>query len=274
MPRKRMTQVFPWLLPLRTRQRRLFFYAGMEFDKNHYAVTTQNTLFPNVLFRTSSILYNEKTGFDMVYQENKVFNLKLAAAALDKLIIKPNEIFSFWWAIKDADKKTPYKEGLTVVDGELTTSEGGGLCQLSNLLFMMFLHGPFTIVERHGHGSKEFPDPVSSGPVGVDATIAEGWLDLKVKNETNNPIQINITFDDENIYGTLLTTTNNDVSYQVVNGRPEYYRKDGSIYEVVDVFQNIISNKSGDWSSSKLLYRNQCKIGYPLPEGTRIVEKG
>jgi vancomycin resistance protein VanW len=274
MTRKRITQVFPWLLPLRTKQRRLFFYVGMEFDKNRYATTLQNTLFPNVLFRTNSILYNENTGFDMAYQENKVFNLKLAAAALDKLIIQPNETFSFWRGIKGADKATPYKDGLTVIDGELTTSQGGGLCQLSNLLFIMFLHSPLTIVERHGHGSKEFPDPVSGGPVGVDATIAEGWLDLKVKNETDSPIQINITFDDESIYGSLLTAANNDVSYQVVNGRPEYHRKDGSTYEVVDVFQNVISRQTGDWSSSKLLYRNRCKIGYPLPEGTKIVERG
>lgn len=274
MTRKRVTQVFPWLLPVRTRQRRLFFYLGMAMDKNKYATTRVENLLPKVLFQTGSNLYNENTGFDMIYQEKKVFNLKLAAATLDKLMIQPGETFSFWRVVKDADREIPYEDGLTVVDGELTTSSGGGLCQLSNLLFLMFLHGPFTIVERHGHGSKEFPDPDSGGPMGVDATISEGWLDLKVRNDSREPCQIRITFDREKIHGTLLVGREHNVSYQVVNGQPEYIRKDGKVFEAVDVFQNVISTESGGWNSSRLLYRNHCKIGYTLPADTKIEERG
>lgn len=40
MPRKRITEVFPWLLPLRRKQRTLFFYTQMRFDKNRYAKKT------------------------------------------------------------------------------------------------------------------------------------------------------------------------------------------------------------------------------------------
>ena len=37
MGRIRLTQVFPCLLPLRKRQKKLFFYAKMRLDGNHYA---------------------------------------------------------------------------------------------------------------------------------------------------------------------------------------------------------------------------------------------
>ena len=96
-------------------------------------------------------MYNRSTGFSMMYQKNKVFNLKLAAATMDKLVIRPGETFSFWQLVRYADRDTPYREGLVEIDGKLTTRPGGGLCQISNLLFWMFLHTPLTIVERRGH---------------------------------------------------------------------------------------------------------------------------
>ena len=97
----------------------------------------------------------------------------MVAAALDKVIIVPNETFSFWKLVRYADRDIPYKDGLTVVDGKLTTTSGGGLCQMNNLLFWMFLHTPFTVVERYGHGIKDFPELPSDAPMGVDATISE-----------------------------------------------------------------------------------------------------
>lgn len=274
MPRKRITQIFPWLLPLRIKQRLFCFYTKMYLDGNRYSETKFETALPYQLFKTSCPLYNRETGFDMVYQENKVFNLKLAATTLDRIVIEPNKTFSFWKLVRYADKAIPYKDGLTVIDGKLTTAPGGGICQMSNLLFWMFLHTPLTIVERHGHNVKDFPEPPSDAPMGVDATVSEGWLDLKVKNETEMSFQIRITFDKDHIIGRLLTDQNNGQFYEVINGKPLYYRKNDKIYEEVDVKQRTILTTTGDCISEKLLYRNKCEIGYPLPEGTAIAQKG
>lgn len=52
-------------------------------------------LLPNTVFETSSLMMNENSGFDMKYQINKVHNLKLAARTINKVIIEPNETFSF-----------------------------------------------------------------------------------------------------------------------------------------------------------------------------------
>lgn len=274
MPRKRVTQIFPWLLPLRTRQRLFCFYTGMRLDGNRYTAIKSEILLPYQLFETSCPLYNRETGFDMAYQENKVFNLKLAAATLDHVVIRPHETFSFWKLVRYADRNTPYKDGLTVVDGKLTTAPGGGMCQMSNLLFWMFLHAPLTVVERHGHDVKDFPEPPSDAPMGVDATVSEGWLDLKVRNETEDSFQISIAFDEDHITGRLWTDQDTGQFYEVVNGDPLYYRKNDKVYEEVDVNQKTISAATGACASEKLLYRNKCEIGYSLPEGTEVMEKG
>ena len=275
MARKRITQRFPWLLPLRTRQRKLCFYLKMRLDQNRYAKTRQTEKLPVTLFSSSCQMMNPDTGFPMVYQENKVHNLKLAAKPIDGLLIRPGETFSFWVSAKNADREEPYREGLTEIDGKLTTAPGGGLCMITNLLFWVLLHSPLTIVERHGHDRKDFPEPPSDAPLGVDATIAEGWLDLKVRNDTEKTFQIGVSFDDTHITGEVRTAHDDGIIYRVYNGPVTYFRReDGEIIESVEIIRERVSRESGEAFSAKVMYCNQCEIGYPLPEGTEVVEKG
>lgn len=265
MARKRVTQLFPWLLPLRRKQRLLFFYAKMRLDGNRYATRRTDELLPHRLFETSCPLYNRQTGFPMVYQENKVFNLKLAAAPIRGLIIRPGETFSFWQLVRHADRHTPYRDGLVTVNGRLTAQKGGGLCQLSNLLFWMFLHSPLTVTERHGHGSKDFPEPPSDAPLGVDATVAEGWLDLRVRNDTQASFQIHLAFDADAIHGSLYTDRDDGLVYQIKNDHLLYRREEAGTFEEVDVVRRVVDRATGACVSEGRLYHNRCRIGYPLP---------
>lgn len=273
MARKRITQVFPWLLPLRKKQRKLFFYWKMKHDGHRYAETQVDHLFPHMLFQSACPMYNPNTGFDMVYQENKVFNLRLAAVCLDKLIIRPGETFSFWQRVRHADRHTPYKDALAEVDGKLVAQQGGGLCQISNLFCWMFLHTPLTIIERNGHAIKAFPEPPSDAPMGVDATVSEGWLDLRVRNDTDETFQITLSFDAKCIIGSILTKEDAGVAYQVFNGEPLYYRKASVVFEEVDVLQHTIETTTQECISSRVLYRNKCEIGYPLSDDKTIMEE-
>lgn len=269
MARKRLTEAFPWLLPLRKKQRRFFFYAAMRRDGAGYARELSKERLPVLLFESRIPMINESTGFDRKYQENKVFNLQLAAKTIDGLLIKPGETFSFWQAARYADRETPYREGLAEINGRLTTEYGGGLCMLSNLLFWVLLHAPLTVVERHGHREKDFPEPESDAPHGVDATVAEGWLDLKMKNETDMSFQLQISFTEGEMVGRVLASREEGLRYEVLNGTLRYIREDGKIYELAQVLRRQ-TDLTGKVFSQKELYWNRCGIGYPLPEGTEI----
>ncbi len=271
--RKRITQIFPWLVPIRKQQQKTMFYLGMKFDKNIYSKNISDILLPFRLFETRSILYNKETGFDMIYQENKVFNLKLAAKTLDGLLVKPNETFSFWQAVRFADHNTPYKEGLILTNGKLVTTPGGGMCQMSNLLFWMFLNSPLTIVERHTHNVRDFPYPPSDIPYGTDATVCEGWLDLKVRNNTDRTFQIKISFDEENIYGCLLTDSAIIYKYKVEAKNLFYFRDNQKIYEQISIFRQTLDTYADQIIIENHLYDNLCRIGYDLPPDVSIIEK-
>lgn len=274
MSRRRLTQVFPFLIPLRTRQRVLFFYLGMKLDKNRYAVKKLNNRLPHQVYQTQSLLLNEKSGFDMQYQINKVHNLKLASMAMNRVIIRPNETFSFWQLVKNAEKYGTYKDGLCLSNGKITTVTGGGLCQLSNLIFWLFLHTPLTIIERHSHGVESFPLPPSDIPGGTDATIHEGWLDLKLKNETDATFQIVIFFDEEYIHGAIFTDKDSKYRYEVSSRDNCYFRSNGKIYHKNSIFRTSIDYMTNEVINDLLLYQNQCEIAYQLPEDTPILEKG
>lgn len=266
MSRKRLTQVFPFLLPARVMQKKMFFYTGMRFDGQRYAKNFTDIPLPYTQFETRSALYNRNTGFNMVYQENKVFNLKLAAKTLNGLLIRPGETFSFWKTVRYADQYTPYRNGLMVENGKMVIAPGGGLCQMSNLLFWMFLHTPLTVVERSGHAVKEFPEPDSDQIKGVDATVSEGWLDLKVCNDTDVTYQIVIDFDEEEIIGTILAAEQPETFYVIANGGITYSRTNNRIYESVQVERIEMGSDTGKVLGKTPLYTNKCEIRYPLPD--------
>ena len=206
MGRIRLTQIFPCLLPLRKKQKIFCYYIGMRLDYNRYSETRSDMMLSHPLFRAIWPLYNYKTGYELAYQENKAYNCKLAAKVLDRLMIAPGEIFSFWNAVRGADQEMAYKNGYVLSDGRLQLLPGGGLCQMSSFLYWLFLHTPLTITEQHTHGI-DLHLNMPGIPQGIDAAVAEGWLDLKVKNNTAHTFQLLVAVDSHNMSGTVLSDT-------------------------------------------------------------------
>lgn len=270
MSRKRLTEVFPGLTPLRTKQRVFCFYTKMKMDGKPYAYSYSDTSLPYLLYEAKSKVLNSNTGYDMVYQKNKFDNLKLAATGLNHLLIKPNEIFSFFYATKDVKKNGTYKDGLAEINGRIVPTKGGGLCQMSNLLFWVFLHSPLTIIERTGHDMRDFPEPEGDALLGVDATIAEGWIDLKMRNDTQNTYEIQVRFDDTYVYVGLYALEKPHYTYEVINKNLVYQQNQNQIIEEVDIVSKIYDAYTKQLCEVKTLYRNRCIINYKLPKDTPI----
>lgn len=238
-----------------------------------YAQRKSEKILPNLVFETSIPMLNENSGFDMKYQFNKVYNLKLAAKTIDKTIIEPEETFSFWQLVRRADRYQKYKDGLNVINGKTVASYGGGLCMLSDMLFWMFLHTPLTVMERHGHAALSFPSTTEDFPKGTDATVNEGWLDLKVCNKTENTFQIEVDFDDNTMYGRILAKNVVNIEYSVFNSSVIYRKRGEKIYQTAFVCR-LEADKNSGRKTERKLYVNRCQIGYQLPDNIKIEEGG
>lgn len=272
MPRKRLTELFPLLLPLRRWERKKLFYLKMRLDKNRYAAAVSPSPLPFCLYETSEVMVNERSGYDIVYQQNKVHNLTLASRRVNGVLIRPGETFSFWRLVRDADKETPYKDGLLLVNGRIVPAYGGGLCQLSNLLYLLFLHSPLTVTERRGHPVEAVAPNPGETLHGVDATVNEGWIDLRVRNDTGNTFQVAVEPDGARIYARLLSLTPVGKVYEVSNPSVRYRREGKKILEYAEVSRTETDSATGE-KTERHLYTNVCEIAYPLPAGTEITKE-
>lgn len=123
--------------------------------------------------------------------ENRLWNMQLAAKGIDGLILQPNQIFSFWHRVPRPTPANEFRPGPMLIRGQLTTDIGGGLCQVSTTLFGAFLQANLQILERHhhsidAHGSDRF------FRLGQDAAVVYGYKDLIVRNLTQIPLQIDL----------------------------------------------------------------------------------
>lgn len=214
----------------------------MERDLNSYATIICDKLSYEIVSTTTQVI-NHNTGFDLKYQENKLYNLKLLQESLDGLTINPGEVFSFNYSIRKVSKKERFKDGLVIVNNKMKQESGGGICHMSNQLYRSFLHTPLTVIERHPHKTDYFPSGIHN-VVGLDATVSSGWLDLKVKNTTNHKYQLDLEFIDEQLVIKIRSDYPKQYDYQIKNRNIQYISERDKTYKSYDVIKETYLNKS------------------------------
>jgi vancomycin resistance protein VanW len=159
-------------------------------------------------YETETCYFSHKTPLlrqlkdvDMWLQHNKMTNLAIAAKCLNGIILKPGETFSYWRLIGKTNKRKGYVDGMILHYGNVKTGTGGGLCQLSNLIYWMTLHTPLQVTERYRHSYDVFPDSKRSQPFGSGATCAYNYLDLQIKNNTNHTYQLVVYLTETDLVG-------------------------------------------------------------------------
>jgi vancomycin resistance protein YoaR len=117
-------------------------------------------------------------------------NLKLACDALDNVIVYPGQNFSFNTWIGPRVPHTGYKEAPVVIKGKLVPGIGGGVCQVSSTLYNAVLLANLEVIKRCNHSL-----PSAYVPLGRDATVVNGGLDLIFKNNLSTPILLTAEVD-------------------------------------------------------------------------------
>lgn len=139
-----------------------------------------------------TVLLRQLKDVDMQLQRNKIINLQLAAKQLDGVVLRPGETLSYWRLIGKPTRAKGYVDGMVLSCGKVTSGVGGGLCQLSNLLYWITLHTPLTVTERHRHGYDVFPDANRTQPFGSGATCFYPHGDLMITNRTGDAFQLSV----------------------------------------------------------------------------------
>ena len=183
-------------LALCWRRRLLWHTGGLRFARPRPEVEC-----PYLRAEHATPLLRRLRGEDMALQRSKVTNLRLAAARLDGLTLRPGETLSFWRAVGKPTRRRGYVEGMILRNGRVASGVGGGLCQMTNLLYWMTLHTPLTVTERWRHGYDVFPDSNRTQPFGSGATCFYNYMDLMVRNDTPDTWRLVLQVTDTHLEG-------------------------------------------------------------------------
>ncbi len=198
-----------------TMKRYLEWYLGSKA----YATDKKEAKLDYVVFRHKTPLLRELKNVDMWMQYNKIENLKIAIKNLNGIIIQPGETFSYWRLIGKPTASKGYKEGMVLSYGEVKKGVGGGLCQLSNLIYWMTLHTTLNVTERYRHSYDVFPDSNRRLPFGSGATCSYNYLDLQIYNDTAYPYQLILYLTEDELIGEWRTNVEESNNYEVYEAK-------------------------------------------------------
>lgn len=116
------------------------------------------------------------------FSAGKLTNIRRALRHIDGLTMPPDSLFSWWHAVPRPDAANGFALGRTLVNGRLTPDYGGGLCQLSGIIYLVALKLGSRIYERHSHSRDIYHDNERYAPLGADAAVVYGYKNLVFKN--------------------------------------------------------------------------------------------
>jgi vancomycin resistance protein YoaR len=144
----------------------------------------------HLLARDEHSVYTATDPREQELELGKVHNLRIAAAAVDGILLRPGEIFSFWAVAGRPGRGKGYVLGRELRQGCMVPSIGGGICQLTNALSRVAHRAGLEIVERHSHTMHPpgfFIDDTT------DATVFWNYIDLRFRSPVAMRIDAKLT---------------------------------------------------------------------------------
>jgi len=112
---------------------------------------------------------------------NRIHNVDLVARLVDDKLIAPGTEFSFNRTTGERTAAKGFLVAPVIVNGELTTGLGGGVCQVSTTVFNAAFEAGLPITARTNHALY-----ISHYPQGRDATVDYPDVDLRFVNDTGH----------------------------------------------------------------------------------------
>lgn len=132
---------------------------------------------------------------------NRIHNVQLVSKLIDDHLIAPGALFSFNETTGERNADQGFLDAPVIINGELQTGLGGGVCQVSTTVFNAAFEAGLSIEARTNHALY-----ISHYPLGRDATVNYPDTDLVFKNDTGHWLWLRAFVDSSsltiNLYGT------------------------------------------------------------------------
>lgn len=262
---KPVSSLHPVLYRVSVLLRRFHRRLKWSFGGDIYALSRISSRLPAKVVSHRSLLLRKLEGTDMELQRNKVNSLRIASSLIDSVVVPPGEVFSFWKLVGKPTVRRGFPPGLQLSFGSLVSMEGGGLCQMSNLLHWMVLQTPLTVIERHRHSTDPFPDYRRTVPFGTGATVFYNYLDFAFRNGTPFTFQVCVKTGSEYLEGEIRCDTDLPASISVVEKDHRFVTEGDSVFRMNELWRVETDVSSGRLIQENLLMKNRCLVLYDVP---------
>ncbi|MEI2776807.1 MAG: VanW family protein [Tetrasphaera sp.] len=224
--------------------------------------TATSSDFPYAVMRHTTPMLRQLHGLPMQLQHNKITNLRLAAAPLDGRVLAPGQRLSFWKFVGNPSARRGFLDGVVLDDGVLRAGVGGGLCQLTNLLYWMTIHTPLTVVERWRHTYDVFPDNNRTQPFASGATCAYPALDLQIENRTDATFRLGLSVGESDLSGEWRSNREPRHTYQVYEAVHVITTEGPGIYMRRNIIRRHVIDRDGIEIGDELVSENHAQMMY------------
>jgi vancomycin resistance protein VanW len=187
-------------LPLPVRQAVALIRRGLSSCSETYARQAQSATSGNWL----PICQVAQPIKQSQFWEGKLHNLQIGAARVDGVILASGQVLSLWSLLGRPTAKRGYAVGRAIRADVETGDVGGGLCQLSGLIYELGLRAGLEVVERHPHSRDLYGrEEDRFTPLGLDATVVWPWKDLQLRNCHSQPLRLLCTVEGLELQGSF-----------------------------------------------------------------------
>lgn len=262
MARKLFCEISPFTYAISQQKQTLQRKLKNMFGNVKFAKTHQDEKLEVVVYSHGNNMIKRGPGIDPKLQENKAENIRLACSRINGLVINPGETFSFWQCVGKTSKKNGFQEGRVLINGKLVAGVGGGLCNLANTLHLLAINSPLTVVELHHHSDALAPDPNGKRvPYSAGTSVNYNYIDLRFRNDTDQPLQLCTWCEGDNLLTELRTTKEFPTVYRLVEEGHHFHKEEnGKFYRVSKIYRETLDRATGEVISTELKWKNHSEV--------------
>lgn len=144
----------------------------------------------------------------------RLTNIHRAADLMDRTLVLPGRAFSLNDTVGERTAERGFAAGFIINNGQLEVDYGGGVSQLATTSFNAFFFAGLEILEHNPHSFY-----ISRYPEGRESTIAWGFKDLRVRNDSDHAVFITTGYTSSSVTVTVWGTK----QYRVEATKSERY---------------------------------------------------
>jgi vancomycin resistance protein YoaR len=124
----------------------------------------------------------------------RLTNIHRAADLMDATLVLPGDVFSLNRTVGERTAERGFAAGFIINNGRLEVDYGGGVSQLATTTFNAAFFAGLEIVEHHPHSFY-----ISRYPEGRESTVAWGYKDVRVRNDSEHGVFITTGYTDSSV---------------------------------------------------------------------------